>query len=247
LRSPFSSPWLEGLSASIDYYDISIRKVVGTLATTEQLRRCFNQNGTSNPTYDPNNFFCQLFGRDPNSGQITSTLETNANLGTLKTSGIDFQIDWALTLADIGGPDWGSFVLNFIGTKLEEWERQDTPAGTFTDRKGTISNAFGLTLPEWKFLSGLNWNHDPFTVGVRWRYIASVENFNNREQVIGAVNYFDFNTSLKVNEFMTLRAGMNNLADKQPPVYSPSIAANTDPSTYDLVGRRFYVGLNTRF
>lgn len=247
LRSPFASPWLGGLSASVDYYDIAIEDVVGTLPTTQQLRRCFNENGTSNPNYDPDNFFCQLFTRDPNSGQITQTLETNANLGTLKTSGIDFQVDWALALADLGGPDWGSLALNVIGTKLLEWKRQDIPEGAFTDRKGTISNAFGLTLPEWKFLSGLNWNYDSFTLGVRWRYIDSVENFNNREQVLNAVHYFDLNTSLKVNESMTLRGGVNNLTDRQPPVYSPSIAANTDPSTYDLVGRRFYVGLTASF
>ena len=246
-RSQFSSPWLSGLSGSIDYYDITIKQVVGTLATTEQLRRCFNENGTSNPTYDPNNFFCQLFSRDPNSGQITSTLETNANLGTLKTSGIDFQIDWALGLADVGGPDWGSLALNIMGTKLQEWKRQDVPGGVFTDRKGTVSNSFGLTLPEWKVLSALNWTYDPFTVGVRWRYQGSVENFNNREQVLDAVSYFDLNTSWKLNEMLMLRAGVNNLTDKQPPVYSPSIAANTDPSTYDLVGRRYYLGLTARF
>lgn len=246
-QSLLSSPWLGGLSASIDYYDITIEQVVGTLPTTQQLRLCFNENGTSNPTYDPNNLFCQLFSRDPNSGQITRTLETNANLGTLKTSGIDFQIDWAITLADIGAPDWGSLALNVIGTKLQEWKRQDIPEGAFTDRKGTISNAFGLTLPEWKFVSGLNWRSDRLALGVRWRYIDSVENFNNREQVLNAVHYFDLNTSLKVNESMTLRGGVNNLTDQQPPVYSPSIAANTDPSTYDLVGRRFYVGLTASF
>lgn len=178
LRSPFASPWLRGLSASIDYYDIGIEDVVGTLPTTQQLRRCFNENGTSNPTYDPNNFFCQLFSRDPNSGQITQTLETNANLGTLKTSGIDFQVDWALALADLGGPDWGSLALNVIGTKLLEWKRQDIPEGDFTDRKGTISNAFGLTLPEWKFLSGLNWNYEartwPATMRVRVQWPSRI-------------------------------------------------------------------------
>jgi iron complex outermembrane receptor protein len=246
-QSPFSNPWLSRLSGSIDYYDITIKDVVGTLATTEQLRRCFNQNGTSNPTYDPSNFFCQLFSRDPNSGQITNTLETNANLGTLKTSGIDFQIDWAVTLADVGGPEWGALALNVIGTKLQEWKRQDLPGGAFTDRKGTVSNTFGLTLPEWKFLSTLSWNYEPFSVGVRWRYQGEVENFNNREQVLSAVNYFDLNTTWKVNKTVTLRGGVNNLTDKQPPVYSPAIAANTDPSTYDLVGRRYYLGLTARF
>ena len=246
-QSPFSNPWLSRLSGSIDYYDITIEQVVGTVATTEQLRRCYNQNGDSNPTYDPGNLFCQLFGRDPNSGQITSTLETNANLGTLQTKGIDFQVDWTLGLADIGAPDWGSLAFNITGTKLEEWQRQDIPGGPFTDRKGTVSNSFGLTLPEWKFLSTLNWIYDPWSVGVRWRYQGSVENFNNRTQVLDAVSYVDLNTAYKLNRIVSLRFGVNNATDEQPPVYTPAIAANTDPSTYDLIGRRYYVGLTARF
>lgn len=246
-QSQFASPWLSRLSASIDYYDIAIEQVVGTVSTTEQLRRCYNQNGTSNPTYDPNNVFCRLFSRDPNSGQITSTFETNANLGTLQTQGIDFQVDWNLDLGDIGAPDWGALAFNITGTKLQEWQRQDIPGGPFTDRKGTVSNSFGLTLPEWKFLSTLNWIQDPWNVGVRWRYQGSVENFNNRSQVIDAIHYVDLNAAFRVNETVSLRAGVNNLTDEQPPVYSPAIAANTDPSTYDLIGRRYYVGLTARF
>lgn len=247
LQSPLSSAWLSGVSGSIDYYDITIEQVVGTVSTTEQLRRCYNQDGVSNPTYDPNNVFCRLFSRDPNSGQITSTFETNANLGTLKTKGIDFQIDWRLDLTDIGAPDWGALALNVTGTRLLEWERQDIPGGPYTDRKGTVSNSFGLTLPEWKALSTLNWTQDPWTLGLRWRYQGEVENFNNRSQVIDAIHYFDLNAGFEINSTVSLRAGVNNLTDEQPPVYAPAIAANTDPSTYDLVGRRYYVGLMARF
>lgn len=246
-QSPLSNPWLGGLSGSIDYYDITIEQVVGTVSTTEQLRRCYNQDGASNPTYDPNNFFCRLFSRDPNSGQITSTFETNANLGTLKTQGVDFQVDWRLDLVDIGAPDWGALALNVTGTRLLEWERQDIPGGPFTDRKGTVSNSFGLTLPEWKALSTLSWTLEPWTLGIRWRYQGEVENFNNRSQVIDAIHYFDLNAGYQINQAVSLRAGVNNLTDEQPPVYAPAIAANTDPSTYDVIGRRYYVGLTARF
>ena len=246
-QSPLSNPWLGGLSGSIDYYDITIEQVVGTVSTTEQLRRCYNQDGASNPTYDPNNFFCRLFSRDPNSGQITSTFETNANLGTLKTQGVDFQVDWRLDLVDIGAPDWGALALNVTGTRLLEWERQDIPGGPFTDRKGTVSTSFGLTLPEWKALSTLSWTLEPWTLGMRWRYQGEVENFNNRSQVIDAIHYFDLNAGYQINQAVSLRAGVNNLTDEQPPVYAPAIAANTDPSTYDVIGRRYYVGLTARF
>ena len=246
-QSPFSSPWLSNLSGSVDYYKIEIEDVVGTVSVTEQLRRCFNFDGSSNTAYSNANTYCQLFGRDRGTGALNNTFETNANLGTLRTSGIDFQVDWRAALADIGAPDWGQLALNVTGTWLENWERQDLPGSVFTDRTGTISNSFGLTLPEWKFLTSLNWNQGPFGLGVRWRYQGSVENFNNRAQVIDAIDYFDLNASWAVNDTVSLRAGVNNLTDELAPVYSPSIASNTDPSSYDLLGRRYYVGLTARF
>jgi hypothetical protein len=30
-------------------------------------------------------------------------------------------------------------------------------------------------------------------------------------------------------------------------VYTPNIQANTDPSTFDVLGRRYFVGLNAKF
>ncbi|WP_409013032.1 TonB-dependent receptor domain-containing protein [Brevundimonas sp.] len=246
-QSPFSNPWLSNLSGSLDYYKIEIEDVVGTVSVTEQLRRCYNFDGASNPTYSPTNTYCLLFQRDPGTGQLTNTFETNSNLGTLRTSGVDFQIDWRAALADLGAPDWGQLSLNVTGTWLENWERQDLPGAVFTERTGTISNSFGLTLPEWKSLTSVNWNNGAFGVGMRWRYQGSVENFNNRANVIDGIHYFDLNASWNVNDAIALRAGVNNVTDELAPVYSPSVASNTDPSTYDLLGRRYYVGLTARF
>ena len=44
-----------------------------------------------------------------------------------------------------------------------------------------------------------------------------------------------------------IRAGINNLTDEMAPVYAPAVAANTDPSAYDVLGRRYYVGVSARF
>jgi len=247
VQSPFSNPWISGLSGSVDYYDIQIENVISTLAATEQFRRCFNFDGTSNPTYNPNNTFCQLFSRDRASGQVSNTFETNANLAARQTSGIDYQIDWTLGLADIGAPDWGTLALNVTGTKLENYERQDLPGGVFTDLTGTLGNTIGFTLPEWKTLTSLNWINGPVNLGVRWRYQGSAVNFNNRAQTIDAINYFDLNGSWSINDTVSIRAGVNNLTDELAPVYAPAVAANTDPSTYDVLGRRYYVGVTARF
>jgi iron complex outermembrane receptor protein len=44
-----------------------------------------------------------------------------------------------------------------------------------------------------------------------------------------------------------LMAGVNNLADKSPSLIDAFVQANTGPSTYDVLGRRYYVGLKAHF
>ena len=47
--------------------------------------------------------------------------------------------------------------------------------------------------------------------------------------------------------YATLRAGVEKLTDDDPPLIPGSVAANTDPSQYDLLGRRFFVSASCRF
>ena len=84
-------------------------------------------------------------------------------------------------------------------------------------------------------------------VGVRWRFVSEVDDFFAGGQAAPNYSYFDADAGWKVNDMFELRAGVNNIEDKQPPVYTSQIEANTDPSTYDVLGRRFFVGLKARF
>jgi hypothetical protein len=43
------------------------------------------------------------------------------------------------------------------------------------------------------------------------------------------------------------RAGITNLTDTQPAVYPSSVEANTEPSTYDVLGRRCFLRLSYQF
>ena len=36
------------------------------------------------------------------------------------------------------------------------------------------------------------------------------------------------------------RLGVNNVFDEQPPEYAPNVQSGTDPSLYDVVGRRVF-------
>ena len=80
LSPKFNYPLIRHISASVDYYNIEINGAVGTIDTSLQLEKCFNEDG-SNPTYSQSNQFCQLFQRDPATGQIANGQETLQNLG----------------------------------------------------------------------------------------------------------------------------------------------------------------------
>lgn len=245
VTSPYQNPWLSGVSASLDYYNIEIKDVIGAVAASTQLQGCFNAQG-QNPTYDPNNGFCQLFRRDPLSGQVINAQELQANLATLRASGIDLQVDWRLVLADIGAPDWGTLNFNVVVGWQENFERQDVAGGPFIDRTDTIDSVFGNTFPEWKSLTSINWAYGPVSLGARWRYIDAMTQFGTTNE-IPSKDYFDFLASWNLNDTVSLRATVNNITDEQPPVFAPGVQANTDPSTYDTLGRRYSIGLTARF
>ena len=46
---------------------------------------------------------------------------------------------------------------------------------------------------------------------------------------------------------LTLRAGIENLTDEMPPLVPSRALANTDPSQYDVLGRRYFVSLSMKF
>jgi outer membrane receptor protein involved in Fe transport len=46
---------------------------------------------------------------------------------------------------------------------------------------------------------------------------------------------------------LTLHAGVENVTDEDPPLVPTQVQANTDPSQYDALGRRYYLNLSYRF
>ncbi len=244
-QSQFQSPWLSRFSAAIDYYNIEIEDVIDSISISDALNGCFNGTG-ENPNYDAGNSYCQQFSRSKTDGSIIDAIETLANLGSLKTSGLDLQVDWGVHLADVGGPDWGLFNVNAVIGWLATREDSVVAGSPFIDRKGTISDDFGNTFPEWKSLVSANWAQGPFSVTARWRRVGEMTIYGSDEK-LDATHYFDLMGSWAINDTVSLRAGVNNVGDQQPRVWDPGVQANTDPSTYDVLGRRYFVGLTARF
>jgi iron complex outermembrane receptor protein len=243
-------PLFERVSASIDWYHIKIESAVGTIGAATSLQSCFNNPaGTAtNPNFSLANSFCQLIRRDPSTGDVVNVIDTNANLGQYDTQGVDFQVDWNFGLGAIGmSDDYGRLGFNVVGAYTSKFDVTPIPGGNVEHHAGTVSNLIGSNYAKWKILSSARWSWSALEFGVRWRYISAVQDFFAQNQAAPAYNYFDADARWKITDTFELRAGVNNIADKQPPVYTSSIEANTDPSTYDVLGRRYFVGLKARF
>jgi outer membrane receptor protein involved in Fe transport len=64
-------------------------------------------------------------------------------------------------------------------------------------------------------------------------------------------NYFDLTASYSFEEGMleglTARVGVINVANEDPVLYPSSQQANTDPTIYDVLGRRWFLNVNYSF
>jgi iron complex outermembrane receptor protein len=235
----FQSPWLEGLSGSIDWYSIEITDFISSVGASTSISRCFNAND-ANPTYSNSNTFCQNFTRD-SSGVITDVQQTNANLGALKTSGVDLQVDYRAPVPT------GALKFNLILSYLDSYQVQALPGDEFVEYAGTIDSGVGTAFAEIKSVMSATYTLGDYSLTTRWRYIGQMDDANGGSDQAEATNYFDFTGRWNVNETVSLRLGVQNAFDEAVETYSSPVQSGTDPSTYDVLGRRFTLGLTAKF
>ena len=246
----FTSPWdgtySSNLSATIDYWSIELEDVIAAVGANTIVQRCFNRDG-ANPTYSTNNSWCQLFERDQNNGGVVELKQLSQNQAFINTSGIDIAINWGIPV----GENWGDLGFQLVTTWVEKYETQTTSVDPVYDFAGTIGSTTGSSTPEWKATLQTTWSIDQLTVGVTTRYIDSMVHANTvtggspvSNTGVDAVTYWDLSASFDLTEQLTVRAAINNLLDEDPQLYSPNVQANTDPSLYDVLGRRYFIGIN---
>ena len=247
---------LRRFSLSVDYYNIKVKNYIGQIAPSLIMGQCAE-------TGDP--YFCNLFVRDPRSGQVFGQnsgyiISTTMNTGYLKTSGLDVNADYTFDIGSLG-----SVNLGVVGTYLIEQVSQPVPGGGSYDCKGLFGYTCGQPNPKWRHVARLSWmTPTDTTVSLSWRHIGSTglssltdnpllsadETTVNRK--IGAYNYFDLSLTQAIDKRFTLRAGVNNMFDKDPPVLDAGLLqsfgnGNTYPGVYDALGRTIFVGFTANF
>jgi iron complex outermembrane recepter protein len=258
----FTPSQIAHFTGSIDYYHIQVKDEIGVIPYLVILSDCAN---TGNPTY------CSQIVRSPSTGSLTGNsiesggyvIQKNYNLGTAVNSGIDVQLNYHHDLpTGYGGL---SFALN--GSYLLHDETQPLPGAHTYDCAGLFGETCQTVNPRWHHLFRMTWNTPwDFETSLTWRYIGSVSQDNNSgdptlhfatwgaydyfNATIPAYNYLDLEATWNVNKILQIRAGANNVLDKDPPVVDSFIvaggAANTY-STYDMFGRQLFLAFTAKF
>ena len=232
---------LDGFQAAIDYYTIEIEDAIDFIDADEFVSRCFDPR--FNPELSNDNFFCGFFERLPGTNTITNALEVDTNIAAFEIEGVDLQVDYSTD----AGP--GLLRTQWLATYLRSWKDAIVQGEELTEHAGTAGSGFDV-LPEWKWTASVGYAWEGFDADLRWRHIGELRDFDITTFELDAVEYLDLTLGYTFSdalEGLGLRAGVTNLTDEDPVVYPTSQQANTDPATYDILGRRYFVSATYSF
>jgi len=247
---------------TVDYFNIKIDNTVAQIGQDTTLQTCLITGDAG---------FCGLIHRDQfgslwrsNQGYV---VDTNQNVGSLKTTGIDVGFNYSHDIGSLGG-----LALNMNGTWLNEIIT-DNGVSTPYDCTGLYGLICTTPSPEWRHKARLTWT-TPWGIGVstQWRYFSAVDidrsstnpslngTFAPMNARIPSQSYIDLTLSATVGEHYSFRLGVQNLLDREPPIVGSNGSSavinacssvfcngNTYPVVYDALGRYVYAGVTLDF
>jgi len=236
LGAVLTPDFIEGLSLTVDYYDISINSAIGNVNEGFILEQCVDA-----PTID--NQFCDLITRGPN-GAPSFLLTTPVNIGEFETSGFEIAANYNFPETEVG-----LFQTSVTANYLNKLSAQTTsdPASAIDERgiEGTDTSFFRGLSPTWTVNFDLNWAKDKWDSNFGINYHNSVLRVPNVERDratevledpnLDALWNLRYQLGYSVDENARFYIGFDNLLDQKP-----DVGTNFQPA--DPVGRFLYFG-----
>ena len=253
---------LPGFTAALDYYDIKLDDAIGALGADDILKQC---GLTGNPV------LCGLVHRDQFGSLWRTptgyTEATNANIGKRHTEGVDANLSYTLPAGD------SIFTFNLIGSYLM---KSQINTGLYEyDCVGWYGNICNdpysdhiSMQPKWRHLFRATWETGSASYSLGWRMIGEMtaEEASSQAALANpavldqlklnhayhypAYHYIDLAVSYKLKNHVQFTFGVNNIADKEPPLGANSSANDYGPgfyNTYDAYGRFIHSSIQFSF
>ncbi len=238
---------LDGFSVSVDYWDVDIAGAIGNLGLQRIVDDCFS--GAAN--------VCSLVTRDPVTNRLAQVRNITQNIAAAAGRGVDVEIGYRW-------PNIGARVFWSHMAENSTTTDRSNPA-TYFDSAGQTGTG---NLPEDAVTAIVTYNRNALDLAVSARYIGSGL-YNARfnlptaarpdveDNTVPSVVYVNLSGSYTWDlggGTLQLFANAQNLLDKDPPIAPSAFDATlgqtgnggTNAGFFDLLGRRFTIGVNFR-
>jgi outer membrane receptor protein involved in Fe transport len=246
LTPAFAHPLLADVQIAVDWYRIEVDESIDEVVAPDTIPRCFD--ATVNTTLSAANYWCSFFSRDAATGQIDDSRDTLLNYSNREVTGVDTQIDWHFPVGAV------QMAFNGLASWMDDYTVSPYRGVPEDERVGIVGGGVGRSRPEWKLNLHLRADWHWLGIGATWRYIDAMNDADRPglgwDYRVQSEHYYDCFVEGRfesgVLNGLLLRAGVENVTDQPPPLVPSWVGANTDPSQYDVLGRRFYVNASFR-
>jgi len=233
--------FVEGFSATIDYWNIELTNAISTVSTQSRLTGCYERGE-----------YCDSivrFGADSAvPGNILHVFDYTVNVGGIETDGIDFETRYAFET------EFGDWVVQLDGTYLLSYDKE-IAGGEKIDHVGRFEINHDGMFAELRSNLTINWSMDDWGATLTTRYIDSVTETEagwwtepgGFERKVDSHVTFDFQGTYQATENLNFVVGIDNVTDEEPPFVYSAFGANTDVTTYDVIGRFLYARATVQF
>ena len=216
--------FIEGLTIVADRIEVDLDGGLSFFTPQNFLATCFDS------AVQPADI-CAVSTRGA-AGQVISSSALTFNAGSIEFRGETYNIGYEFPAAA------GRFDLNLEGTHVSKLETSVTGVD-LTRTDGTASQ------PDWRARFDARYAVGPVRLSYTVSWLpevlaaqgATIE--NNPNPVVDANYLHSISAQYEVTEFLTLRAGIDNLTDEEPSY--PTIFYG------DIIGRQYYVGARAKF
>ncbi|MEW7848449.1 TonB-dependent receptor [Massilia aurea] len=238
------------LSMSVDYYKIDVKSAITTLAFQTLINNCLRDGKTSDCAF-------LTYGAD---NSIAAVSGVNANVGELRTDGVDLQLAYTQPLKEWSDSLAGTVNFAVQGTRVFElWSSGDvtpaTPDGI--NRAGQTGVTGGIA--KWTWNVNATYKLGPWSTTGQLRHISR-GHFNNgfigpddaaysptlansiNDNEMPSATYFNWRGSYEIGGKGSPEVffAVNNVFDRAPPLPANGIY-------HDVIGRSFSLGMRARF
>jgi outer membrane receptor protein involved in Fe transport len=226
--------FLEGLSFSVDYWDVDIEDAIDAPSDQDIVNSCYDSEQF------PDNQFCALVRRNanPNSPQFNGLQfisQQQLNIGSLEATGVDFDVRYR---TDIGRYN---MMFAVTGTWMDKLDRFFDP----TDPTAVDPELGELQRPEWAGTFNVSLATDAFGIEYKMQYlgeqalrdveIETVDSLFGPAGIADETYIHDLAATFDFSDRYRIYGGINNIGDERP--FITEFAFPVNP-----IGRFFFVG-----